>query len=320
MNPYIGHESQLYGVEEHRLVGGKGDGMRLFEVHNGKGIDLTISADRCADISRLRFKGQNLSYMTACGYVAPAYYDSIGANWLNSFTAGFLTTCGFQNVGIPNEDEGEELPLHGSIGNTPAENIYYREEGDELCIYATVKDETIFGRKLVLKRKISVSTKENVIVITDRILNTGDRDEQVGILYHMNMGYPLLDEDSIITIPSNQVIARNAHAQEDIQNWMKVEKPTPHYEERCYYHYFKDEKGYASIEQPKSGMKLEISYDAKSLDHFVQWKMMGVRDYVMGLECGNTLPEGRAEMRKRGQLKFVKPGESLEYKVTIRLS
>ena len=80
MNPYIGHESQLYGVEEHRLVGGKGDGMRLFEVHNGKGIDLTISADRCADISRLRFKGQNLSYMTACGYVAPAYYDSIGAN------------------------------------------------------------------------------------------------------------------------------------------------------------------------------------------------------------------------------------------------
>ncbi|MBP5244661.1 MAG: aldose 1-epimerase family protein [Succinivibrio sp.] len=320
MNPYIGHESQLYGVEEHRLVGGKGDGMRLFEVHNGKGIDLTISADRCADISRLRFKGQNLSYMTACGYVAPAYYDSIGANWLNSFTAGFLTTCGFQNVGIPNEDEGEELPLHGSIGNTPAENIYYREEGDELCIYATVKDETIFGRKLVLKRKISVSTKENVIVITDRILNTGDKDEQVGILYHMNMGYPLLDEDSIITIPSNQVIARNAHAQEDIQNWMKVEKPTPHYEERCYYHYFKDEKGYASIEQPKSGMKLEISYDAKSLDHFVQWKMMGVRDYVMGLECGNTLPEGRAEMRKRGQLKFVKPGESLEYKVTIRLS
>ena len=78
--------------------------------------------------------------------------------------------------------------------------------------------------------------------------------------------------------------------------------------------------GYASIEQPKSGMKLEISYDAKTLDHFVQWKMMGVRDYVMGLECGNTLPEGRAEMRRRGQLKFVKPGESLDYKVTIRLS
>lgn len=29
MNPYIGHETQLSGVEEHRLVGGKGDGMRV---------------------------------------------------------------------------------------------------------------------------------------------------------------------------------------------------------------------------------------------------------------------------------------------------
>ena len=27
MKDYIGHESQLYGVEEHRLVGGKGDGI-----------------------------------------------------------------------------------------------------------------------------------------------------------------------------------------------------------------------------------------------------------------------------------------------------
>ena len=35
MNPYIGHDTQYYGVEEHRLVGGKGDGMALFEVNNG---------------------------------------------------------------------------------------------------------------------------------------------------------------------------------------------------------------------------------------------------------------------------------------------
>lgn len=30
MNPYMGHELQLAGVEEHRLVGGKGDGMLKF--------------------------------------------------------------------------------------------------------------------------------------------------------------------------------------------------------------------------------------------------------------------------------------------------
>ena len=48
---YYGHESQLFGVEEYRLTGGKGDGMRLLQVRNGKGLDFTVSADRCADIS-----------------------------------------------------------------------------------------------------------------------------------------------------------------------------------------------------------------------------------------------------------------------------
>ncbi|MCI7738266.1 MAG: hypothetical protein PUF14_08190 [Clostridiales bacterium] len=50
MNPYIGHDTQLYGVEEHRLVGGKGDGMRLFEVNNGKGLMLTVSPDTRMDV------------------------------------------------------------------------------------------------------------------------------------------------------------------------------------------------------------------------------------------------------------------------------
>ena len=46
---YYGHDTQLFGVEEHRLVGGKGDGMRLFEVRNGSGLEFTVSADRAAD-------------------------------------------------------------------------------------------------------------------------------------------------------------------------------------------------------------------------------------------------------------------------------
>ena len=78
MNPYIGHDSQLYGIEEHRLVGGKGDGMRLYEVNNGKGLMMTVSPDRGGDITRLRYRGINLSYFSPCGYVAPAYYDKIG--------------------------------------------------------------------------------------------------------------------------------------------------------------------------------------------------------------------------------------------------
>ncbi len=319
MNPYIGHDSQLYGVEEHRLVGGKGDGMRLYEMNNGKGLELTVSPDRNGDIMRLRYKGINMSYMSPCGYVAPSYYDSIGSNWLKSFTAGFLTTCGLESVGVPCTDQGESFPLHGSIANTPCEHSFYTEENGNLIVHTVTNDEVIFGRKLRLFRKIQISTEENCFTIQDTIENTGDKVEPFEILYHLNMGYPLLDEDSVITIPSREVKARDEHAAEDIANWMQMEKPVVGYQERCYYHKFADEKGYAKIHQPKLNMGLEIGFDASELDGFVEWKMMGVRDYVLGLECGNCYPDGRDEMRKIGMLKYLSPGEKKTYVIKISL-
>ena len=317
-NPYIGHDSQVYGIEEHRLVGGKGDGMRLLEVNNGKGLELTVSLDRACDISRLRYRGINMSYFSPCGYVAPAYYESKGTDWLKSFTAGFLTTCGLQAVGSPCTDEGEELPLHGSIANTPAEQAYWFEEEDALVVRAVVPDEVIFARKLRLIRELRVSLKENEFTIIDTIENTGDTTQPFEILYHMNMGYPLLDEDSVIEIPAVSVTPRDDHAAEDIENWMNMIKPQAGYVERCYYHKFEDQ-GKASIFQPKLGQGLEISFDAKELDAFVEWKMMGVRDYVLGLECGNCYPDGRDVMRQTGMLKFLEPGERKTYVVKVKM-
>lgn len=319
MNPYIGHDSQVYGMEEHRLSGGKGDGIRLLEVSNGKGLELTLSPDRNCDIARLRYRGINMSYLSPCGYVAPAYYDGTGTNFLNSFTAGFLTTCGLQAVGTPCMDEGEILPLHGSIANTPAEYVFWREENGELVTESVTKDETIFGRKLRLTRHIHVSLTENSFFLEDEIENTGDRREPLEILYHMNMGYPLLDEDSVVKIPSCAVRGRDQHAEEDIANWMRMEKPQAGYQERCYYHSFADEKGEASIWQPKISSGLTIQFNAKELDGFVEWKMMGIRDYVLGLECGNCYPDGRDVMRRTGMLKFLEPGEKKRCRVMIRL-
>ncbi len=319
MNKYIGHSSQLSGVEEHRLVGGKGDNMRLYQVTNGKGLFMTVTPDRNGDIYRLIYKGINLGYMSPSGYVAPAYYDNLGSNWLKSFTAGFLTTCGLESVGVPCVDKGEELPLHGSIGNQPCEYSYYEENDKKITLNFLTKDEVIFGRKLELKRKIEVSKEENTFIVTDTIKNTGDKIEPVQILYHLNMGYPLLDEDSVVTIPAKEVIPRDEHAKSDLENCLKMEKPTANYQERCYYHKFNDSKGLAKIHQPKLDIALEIGFDANSLDHFVEWKMMGVRDYVLGLECGNCYPDGRDVMRKEGKLKFVEPEEEITYSFKVKL-
>lgn len=87
---YIGHIAQVCDVEEHRLIGGKGDGMRILEVRNGNGLEFTVTSDRCADISRVTYKGVNMNFFSPCGYVSPQYYDK------SPF--GFLTTCGLTAI------------------------------------------------------------------------------------------------------------------------------------------------------------------------------------------------------------------------------
>ncbi len=68
--------------------------------------------------------------------------------------------------------------------------------------------------------------------------------------------------------------------------------PQPVFEEQCYYHSFEGQ-GSAAIFNPRIGQGLEITFDAERLKYFTEWKMMGQRDYVLGLEPGNCTPDGR---------------------------
>ena len=43
----------------------------------------------------------------------------------------------------------------------------------------------------------------------------------------------------------------------------------------------------------------------------VQWKQLGMGEYVCGIEPGNAFVGGRKEERENGTLKYVEPGESV---------
>lgn len=314
---YYGHESQIMGVEEVRLVGGRGDGMRLFQVRNGRGLEFTVSADRCADISRLSFKGDNYSYFSVGGYTAPAYYDDRGAGWLKSFTCGLFTTCGLDYLGGACVDEGEELGLHGRIGNQPAERIYWDEDEEKIWLRAHISQAQIFGRKLELVRTITVRKDSNVLCIDDAVTNHADCKSPLMLLYHMNMGYPLLSENAELYIPANSVKPRNERAAEDFATWNKVIPPTPGFEEQCYFHDFAGKDGLAAIYNPDIAKGLAIHFDTSTLDRLTQWKMMGYKDYVMGLEPGNCYPDGRPAARADGSLKYIEAGETVHFHIRL---
>ena len=311
MKHYVGNPLQCRGAEPYVLQGGKGDGMHFLCVRNGKGLEAWISLDRAGDVSRVSFKGDNMGYFAPCGYVAPSYYDGVGAGFLKSFTAGFFTTCGLTAVGSPCTDDGEDLPLHGTVSHIPAELRGMDETDDALTVKLQVRDAVLFGRKLVLNRTYCFSYTENTFTVTDTVTNEADAVSPYMILYHCNMGYPLLSEDSIVCVPNNGMVPRNGHAAERIDSALQMERPQAGYEECCYYFDVKavNDTAKVGIFNKSIDKGFVMSYSKTALPYFTEWKMMGETDYVLGLEPGNCTPDGRDVLRKNGTLRFLQPSE-----------
>ena len=152
--------------------------------------------------------------------------------------------------------------------------------------------------------------------MTDKIKNIGSEASPLEVLYHCNMGYPLLSENSEVFVPSSEVLPRNEYAKEGIEDCLKMEKPQNGYVEKCYYHIVSGTPT-VSIYNPDIKKGLNIKFDTKELPYFTEWKMMGEYDYVLGLEPGNCYPDGRDVMREKGMLEFLKPDEEKVHHITF---
>ncbi len=317
-NWYYGNSQQIRGVEEYRLVEGRAADMRMMRVRNGLGLEVELSVDRCLDIAKVTYKGDNLGYFSPAGHVAPTYYDANGAEMVRSFTGGFLTTCGLDNAGGACEVDGVAYPLHGRISNQPAEHCYWTETEQDFVVTAVMRQAGMFLEKLELYREIRIGKKESTIQIQDRITNRGDKKTPCMLIYHMNMGYPLLSEKAELSILSQDVQPRNEYASQYMADWSNLGCPGSMEDEVCYFHTF-DKEGYARIYNPDIKKGVEIRFDPETLNSFTQWKMMGKYDYVLGLEPGNCFPNGRKQTGIDGKLVELEEQEHVDYVVNIKI-
>ena len=75
----------------------------------------------------------------------------------------------------------------------------------------------------------------------------------------------------------------------------------------------------AAVYNPKLNLGVAIEMDLSTLDHFIQWKMMGAGDYVMGLEPSNSTIDGIEDAVSNGSIKYLEPGEIREYNLTFHI-
>ncbi len=315
-----GDLSQIGGIRLMSLAGGREEGVRVAEVRTGSGLRFQVTLDRGMDISLAEYKGIPLAWRSAAGDAHPSYFDAEGVGWLRTFPGGLMTGCGMTSAGAACVDEGEHLGLHGRLSHIAATEISSttRWEGN-LCRFAlegSVREYLPFFHNLLLHRSIDTSLGESVVRLRDTVRNEGASRTPLMMLYHMNLGWPLVSPLSRVVLRASGVRPRDPDAAAGMGKEKECETPSAGYREQVFYHdMIPDAAGYhtAALVNMSLGLGFYVRSRRAELPFFTQWKMMGTGLYVMGLEPGNCLVEGRAKERASGRLSFLEPGEEREF-------
>lgn len=327
LHNYIGNQAQLGGTRHYVLADGWSRNLRGIDVNSGSGLQYTILPDRGMDISLASYKGVNLVYLTCSGETHPSYFEPENFGWLRTFTAGLLTTCGLTYLGAPVTDGNEQLGLHGRYSTIPAKQVADLSEwvGDEyhIKIRGIVEEASMFGHKLRLERQIETIQGQNSLRITDKVTNFGNSPSPYTILYHMNLGYPLLCEDCEIQIDPQHTDPKTDIAKSGMSEFRRLIPPTAGFQEQVYTHTMQanaDGETSATLQNKKLGIALTIKFNIKQLPYMIQWKMMGQGEYVLGLEPSNVPLKNRKELRDENILPILQPGESKSNTIEVVLT
>jgi hypothetical protein len=323
---HVGDLSQVAGVRLIELSDGVERGVRAADVATGGGLEFTVLLDRGMDIGAASYKGLPLAWVSPAGFAHPAHFEPEGLGWLRTFGGGLMTGCGLTNVGSPCEDEGELLGQHGRLSHLPARHVGSGQEWemDECSFWVDgeLRQARLFGENLCLTRRIETGLGQNRISIHDTVENLGDSSTPLMVLYHINLGFPLLNSSCRLEAPAHNVRPRDKVAEPGVGDWMRFQEPTTGYQEQVFIHDLPaDADGWASIRlvNPTLRLWLRVRFQKESLPNLVQWKQMGQGAYVLGLEPSNCGVEGRAKDRARGTLEFLEPDESREFEVEIEV-
>ena len=319
----VGRMEQVARVTLVTLEDGRERGVRTLEMDNGSGLAISVLVDRALDIGAASYKGINLVWHSAAQFANPMFYEPQGQGWLWTFGGGLLATCGLVNAGPPADENGRHYGQHGRIGTIPAEKVSYGGawQGDQyvLTVSGEVLQGVLFGEKLIMRRTIRMALGAPRIEIETSVENAGFELSPLMLLFHCNLGWPLIDAGTRIKGNFVNITPRDEEASKDQENALSFENPTPGYREKVYWLTPAEENPRISVVNETLPLCVSFLYNKSEFTHLTEWKMMGQGDYVVGIEPGNCYPISVTEARKKGDLAMIAPGETKRFGLTIEV-
>ncbi|MEM8966213.1 MAG: aldose 1-epimerase family protein [Bacteroidota bacterium] len=328
----VANSFQLGGIETAVLDNGAGRGIRIAWVNTGSGLRYKVVLDQAMDIVDAFFQQHSLVWLSHGGITYPQTSANQGMRWLKTFGGGLLTTCGLTHIGGPESDEYGERGLHGEISNTPVEiesviQPDIRAGNLNMSITGRIREAQVFGPSLELKRTISGSLGMSLIRIEDEVTNWGNTPAPHMLLYHCNLGWPLVDEGAKLVWQGKWQTPSGEPGRifNDDNDFRRCPAPLNEHsgtgEDVAFIDIQTDESGICTcgIHNPKLDLAVALRFPKKQLPWLTNWQHWGKGEYVTGLEPGTNPPIGQAKARTDNTLIQLEPGESRKYSLEIEV-
>jgi hypothetical protein len=328
----ISNHHQLGGIETSILDNGAGKGVRIAWIDTGSGLRFKVVLDRAMDIADAFYNKHSLAWISHLGVTPPDLSVISGTNWLNGFGGGLLTTCGLTHTGGPEKDEYGERGVHDRISHVRAmvESVVQPDlnKGNlRMSITGRMLQYTMFGPQLELKRTISAILGSPKITIKDEVTNLGNLPAPHMLLYHINFGWPLIDEGTEL-IWKGEAISRGTRDDNYIFNNNNFNICKPPIDE----HKGKGESvAFIDVKPESSGicecsvhnhnlpLKIKLRFKKEQLPWLTNWQHWSRNEYVTALEPGTHPPIGQSAARKNNSLLFIQPEESRIYEIEMEV-
>jgi len=323
----VGDMAQLCGFRHARWDVGPGADLRVVEVYNAAGLRFTVCPDRGLDVLDLAVGEVPVAFQTGPTALHPAFGAQDEAGFRLRAHGGFLFTAGPDNVGAAAVDQGRSWMPHGVWDTWPAHAVrtrcVWRGDSAFLVVEGDLSFGRLFGERLDVTRRIVCPADETAWTVTDIVRNAGFAPAPCLLLYHFNLGYPVVDEDTELLVRS-RITPRDDAAQSAVHRARRVEPPlAPDAPEQVFHHTVEAEpNGEARVRVVNRRLPLtvEFRYPLTHLPHLWQWRYLSAGAYVLGIEPSNTTVLGRAAARAHGPFPMLAPGETARYRVHVRFS
>lgn len=336
----VGHISQIADVRLLTSDNGPSRGVRYLQFRTGTGFSFEVAVDRGFDVGRCEFRGASVAWIPPTLLPAPWFFeDQGGFGWLRTALGGLNNTCGLTHIGNPEEASvahynfparaSERYGVHDRAALIPAELVSFGErwEGERLILEAIgrVTQAQAYGENLVLTRTYRTELGASFFTMEDEVENRGFLPVEHMMLYHFNIGFPFVSEDSELVAPSAgtpKLLFGTADV-EDRASWSRFIAPQRNWIQQTFEHSMAaDDKGEVEVAlfNPKlfGGTGVSVRYDAVAMPRYIEWRMMGEGQYAVGIEpCTNGF--GRQAVREAGELIVLQPGERRRYRTRIAI-